>query len=134
VGRFLTSFGGQAYPSSFLDSGSNTMAFQPSAAMASKLPDCGSNGSGFFCPSDSMQYSATTLAFDGSSSSDVSLMIGNALTLYNTGNMVFMEIADNLHDGGQSFDWGLPFFFGRNIYVGLEGKSSSLASGTYWAY
>ncbi len=134
TGQFLTSFGGQNYPASFLDSGSNTLAFQPSPAMAAKLPDCGSNGPGYFCPTDTIQFSGTTMAFDGSNSSEMPFLVGNALTLANTGNMVFMEIADNLHDGGLSFDWGLPFFYGRNIYVGIEGKSSPLAAGTYWAY
>jgi hypothetical protein len=27
------------------------------------------------------------------------------------------------------FVWGLPFFFGRNVYVGIEGKG-----GPYFAY
>jgi hypothetical protein len=43
---------------------------------------------------------------------------------------VFLEL------GGPdtSFDWGLPFFLGRSVYVGIDGQTSSLGTGPYWAY
>jgi hypothetical protein len=33
-----------------------------------------------------------------------------------------------------TFDFGLPFFYGRNVYEVFEGKSSSVASGPYFAF
>lgn len=33
-----------------------------------------------------------------------------------------------------SFDWGLPFFYGRNVFTAIEGKSTPQGSGPYWAF
>jgi hypothetical protein len=37
--------------------------------------------------------------------------------------------------GGDFFDWGIPFFLGRNVYIGIDGRlSPGLATGPFWAY
>ena len=33
-----------------------------------------------------------------------------------------------------AFDWGLPFFIGRKVFVALEGHTASSVSGPFWAY
>jgi hypothetical protein len=33
-----------------------------------------------------------------------------------------------------SFDWGLPFFFGRNVYTSIAGKTAPGGATPYWAY
>jgi len=33
-----------------------------------------------------------------------------------------------------SFDFGLPFFFGRNVYTAIEGRSAGAVSGPFFAY
>ncbi|MEO5671342.1 MAG: DUF3443 family protein, partial [Ramlibacter sp.] len=43
------------------------------------------------------------------------------------------------HIGGDfgednTFDWGLPFFFGRNVFVAFTGASTPRGIGPYWAY
>jgi hypothetical protein len=55
-----TVFEGQQYRA-FIDSGTNTYNFNPPASEAGELADCGSGSlaPGFFCPSDSPNYSAT---------------------------------------------------------------------------
>ncbi len=32
------------------------------------------------------------------------------------------------------FDWGLPFFFGRNVYTAIEGQSTPGGVRPHWAY
>jgi hypothetical protein len=33
-----------------------------------------------------------------------------------------------------SFDWGLPFFFGRRVANAIEGATTSVGTGPYVAY
>jgi hypothetical protein len=56
--------------------------------------------------------------------------IGNASSLFSSPNNVFIELGGT----DTSFDWGLPFFLGRNVYVGIEERTSGLGTGPYWAY
>lgn len=91
---------------------------------------------GFYCPSGTLSESATNKGVSGSVSGVVSFSVVNADTLFNSNDAAFDDLSGTF-DGGNSydgFDWGLPFFFGRNVYVGLDGKSSSLGSGPYTAY
>jgi hypothetical protein len=127
-GQFTTIFNGETFTDAcFIDSGSNGLFFDdPMIAPCSPS----SSGSGFFCPSSTLSLSATNSGYSGSPTGTVSFEIGNATTLLDTSNNVFIELGANSSD----FDWGLPFFFGRNVYVGIEGTSSSLGAGPYWAY
>jgi len=39
--------------------------------------------------------------------------------------------------GGPSagnFDWGLPFFFGRNVFTAIETRNTPAGTGPFWAY
>jgi hypothetical protein len=126
-GDFTTNFNSTSY-TSFIDSGSNGLFFPSTSA----LPDCPGAYSGWFCPSSTVSLSATNTGASGSPSGAVSFQIGNFDSLLtNSSNSVFDDIGGNFPDG---FDWGLPFFFGRSVFVGIEGKGSSLGSGPYWAY
>ncbi|MDD2540486.1 MAG: DUF3443 family protein [Desulfuromonadaceae bacterium] len=125
-----TTFNGvQSTTSSFIDSGSNGLFF---GAPASLLPNCSSPGIGFYCPATTISLSATTTGAFGSPSGTVAFQIGNFNSLVSTGSRVFSEVGGS--SGGGGFDWGLPFFFGRNVFIGIQNTNSSLGSGPYWAY
>lgn len=125
-GDFSTGFKGQTYPA-FVDSGSNAYFFLDDKTTG--LNVCSDN-SGFYCPSSAANLSAVTTS--GSTSDTVQFSISNADTLFSTAvNSVFQTL------GGPnpgSFDWGLPFFYGRNVYTAIESRSTPAGAGPYWAY
>jgi hypothetical protein len=129
LGEFITIFNGTPYSNSFIDSGSNGLFFN--ASSVSTLIQCSSPYDAWYCPSSTLSLSANTEGYEGSPNIYIPFQIGNAVTLFSSSNNVFIELG-----GPESiyFDWGLPFFFGRNVYVGIEGTTSSLGTGPYWAY
>jgi hypothetical protein len=60
----------------------------------------------------------------------VPFQIANTERLVDTGNAVF----NNLGGDFSTFDWGLPFFLGRTVFVGIEGQPSSLGTGPFFAF
>jgi Protein of unknown function (DUF3443) len=127
IGEIITTINGISPYSAIIDSGSNGYFFTPPSA--SQLPDCGSPNQSWFCPSSTVTINATNAGTSGSPSSPVSFQIGNFTTLVNSNsnNKVFSNIGGG--NGPGKFDWGLPFYLGRNVYVGIEGKG-----GPYFAY
>ena len=115
--------------SGFIDTGSNGLFFSTSLP---SLPSCSSNAS-WFCPSSTLNLSATNRAATGVPSGTVSFEIANFESLTLSSNSVFDDIGGS--GGVGRFDWGLPFFFGRDVFVGIEGKNNpTLGTGPYWAY
>ena len=139
-GEFTTQFSAASasYIPSFIDSGSNSY-IMPSPAASYGLTDCsvghGSNWAGAFCAATPVSFTAITRSADLSASTSINFTIGDYYGFSNNGNgyKVFGEVAVS-SGTNKLFDWGLPFFFGRNVYVGIEGKTSMLGAGPYWAY
>jgi len=131
---FITVFNGTTYGGAassnpaFLDSGSNGLFFNGTSA---GLSEC--TGSSFFCSTASK--SATIEGYLTTPSIGISFSVANTNTLASSGNTCFSNLA-----GQQStiFDWGLPFFLGRTVYVGFDGKSATYnagsSTGPYWGF
>ncbi len=124
-GQFITIFNGRAF-ASLLDTGSNGIFFPGSDV----LPTCASTPA-WFCPGSFTSFSATNIGASGSPSSPVGFEIGNLEELALSQGKVFDNIGGNRI--GQ-FIWGLPFYLGRTVYLGIQGKPSALGAGPYWAY
>lgn len=98
----------------FLDSGSNGYFFADSS-----LTLCGSNFSGFYCPSSAQTRSLTLVGLNNNQAS-ASIGILSAATLFGNGNnYAFNDLAGQI-GGNSSFDLGLPFFYGRHVYYGFD--------------
>ncbi|WP_231973109.1 DUF3443 domain-containing protein [Variovorax sp. HW608] len=129
-GDFTTVFNGNTYANSFIDSGSNFLFFNSSA-----LPTCTSAGwTGFYCPASTQTFTAVNQGTNGTNGS-VGFSVGNARSLFTNNNAAtaFNDVAGT-SPGGDGFDWGLPFFFGRNVFTAIEGASTPADRGPYVAY
>ena len=129
LGNFTTTFNGQSYTdASFLDSGSNAIYFLDSATTG--IPTC-TDLTFLYCPSSTQKLSATNIGANGAMGTvNFSVENGDTLTA-NQSNSVLPNL------GGPntgSFDWGLPFFYGRNVFTAIEGKSTPGGTGPYVAY
>jgi hypothetical protein len=129
-GNFTTTYNNLTYDQSFLDSGSNGLYFLTSSATG--IPLC-PDATFFYCPSTTQNLSATNQGLNGASG-EVEFSVANADSLFNDNAtaFVFGELAGPNSLAG--FDWGLPFFFGRNVFTAIEGKSTPGGTGPYWAY
>jgi hypothetical protein len=125
-GNFTTVYKGTRMPDSFIDSGSNGLFFTDAT-----IPDC-TGSSGFYCPLRALTLSATLQAWDGSASLPIGFTLQNVDTLPAgmSAGWVGGPNGTKREGGGSSFDWGLPFFFGRKVYVGM----GSAAENPYWAF
>jgi Protein of unknown function (DUF3443) len=123
-GNFQTIYNSVSYGGSFIDSGSNANYFLDSTTLG--IPDCVDNP-GWYCPATNQSYSVTNKGLNGTTS-QVTLNVANAdlLFLANNGqNAAFNNLAG---DSGTDiatdyFDFGMPFFYGRNVFVGIEGTT-----------
>jgi Protein of unknown function (DUF3443) len=126
-GNFTTTYNGRSLTASFLDSGSNGLFF-PDATI--RL--C-SGFSGFYCPPATLSLSAVNTSANGAASGTVNFKVENLQALDST-----VRAASVGGTIGRSssirFDWGMPFFFGRTVFVAIEGQSTLHGRGPYWAY
>jgi len=132
-GNFSTTFIGTALTQSFVDSGTNGIFFNDS----SLAPCTSSNFSGFYCPASSVNLSATITSNATSTiTATIDFTIDNAETVAN-GNPSFSAIpglGGTFPSSSSSFDWGLPFFFGRRVANAIQGYTTSAGSGPYVAF
>jgi hypothetical protein len=124
-GHFRTVYKGTTLTASFIDSGSNGLYFNDST-----LPKC-SLSSDFYCPPTPVSLSAIVSAYDGSASATIPFTIESVDDLPNSAVTGWIGgPSGTSKNSANSFDWGMPFFFGRRVYVGLESDTA----GPYWAF
>lgn len=125
-GNISTAYGGQSY-TSFLDSGSNALYFLDSKTVGMSVCN---DASTFYCPTSTKSFTATNQGASGNTGG-VSFSVANADSLFSSSNFAFSNIAG---PNSNTFDWGLPFFFGRNVFTAIEGQNTPAGPGPYFAY
>lgn len=114
-GYVTTVYGGQSLTKSFFDTGSNGLYFDSAITGCNGAVD----GSYFYCPATPETLFATIQGANGVAV-PVTFAIDNAQTLFGV-NTVLPTLSGNILKVGM-FDWGLPFFYGRRVFFGIEGQ------------
>jgi hypothetical protein len=121
-----TTYKGVTYPS-FVDSGSNAFFFLDSNTTG--IATCPSPEQFFYCPSSTQNLTATQQGQNGTSTS-ISFSVAN-LDNQSSSNFIFSNVGG---PNSGAFDWGLPFFMGRNVFVSIAGKTAPGGTPPYVAY
>jgi hypothetical protein len=139
--NFNTIFNGQNLTASFINSGSDALFFPDS------LPVCTDNKQ-FFCPTSSPTNLSAINEGTTQGETTVNFSVDNADSLFanHPDDAVFSGLAGPNGKGACSdgkgactFEWGLPFFFGRSVYTHIDGCGPPPAScdpltAAWWAY
>ena len=138
---------GSGHGSSFIDSGSNGYFFLDSKTLVSSgvsLADCSTDPNnslfGFYCtsPTNPQTVNVSVIGENSSGSGtpvgsarNITFSVADAQTLLQTGNSAFNDVGG---PNPASFDFGLPFFFGRSVYFGIENQKTPLGTGPLYAF
>ena len=126
-----TTYGDMSEPASYIDSGSNGFFFNDPA-----LTLCTGTSSGFYCPTSTTPLSATMKSYVGSTNLTSFTYNFDIADILSSTDIAFNDV------GGPSgactntpctFDWGLPFFYGRNVFTAIEGMTIGGNLGPFFA-
>jgi hypothetical protein len=123
---------------SFIDTGSNGWFFPDST-----IDPCSTN-TNFYCPKNGdLSLQATLVNPVNNATKMVSFTVTNADNLLANAKTVIGATSGLAGDsskfggsinGTNVFDYGLPFHYGKSVFVVIEGKNSSAGMGPYFAF
>jgi hypothetical protein len=128
-GNVSINYKGVAYPTSFIDSGSN-FNFIPDGSIAT----CTTATIEVFCPASELALTALVQGQNGVEVTvNFNLANTDSLLTANPISAAFDNVAvpDTLPN---SFDFGMPFFYGRNVFTAIEGTPTPGGDGPYFAF
>lgn len=139
TGNFQVTYNGTSYNQSYIDSGSNGLYILDSATLGNGMADCTDPSlAGFYCPPTGTIFSGTATnsgVVSPISSGQVTFKIANTndlLTANSGNNWAFSDLGGSFPNG---VDYGLPFFYGKSVFIGIENQTGPNSSvGPYWAY
>jgi hypothetical protein len=126
-GDLTTTFNNRSL-TAFLDSGSNGIFFADSA-----ITQCGGSLGAFYCPSTALTFTST-LVDQNKDSGTISFNVVNASALLgNSSYFAFNDLAGQF-GSNSSLDLGLPFFYGRYVYYGIDSTATGGTQSPYVAF
>ncbi len=131
TGTLTTVFGGRTLPNSVIDTGSPAYSFDDSSIAVCPSPD-----QAYYCPvtasgaATSLGLNALLQGTNGTTAAQ-SFTVANAQVLFGTGQILSAFSTLGGPNGGTftGFAWGMPFFYGRSVYVLFEQQSAAGATG-----
>ncbi len=139
---FSTVFNNVTYPDpisytglrgNIIDSGAIDIFFLNQAT--SGINVCGTGQSAHYCPASTQNLMAGNQASGSNIRSQVPFFVSDPSTLP-AGTTAFSDLGAPDTSGLQNFVWGLPFFYGRNVYTSIWGVTppTGVPAGPFWAY
>ena len=122
----------QTYFGSYLDTGTNGIFFNDNSS--APIPKCAN--STWYCPTKTLTLNA--LLSDGGSTSlnvvDLQFQVGNAEGLFSTSNTAFGDAAGAAPGNNTDFAWGMPFFYGKRVYMSIWDITVSGSPAPWYAW
>jgi len=135
-GDFTATFNGSATVlPALIDSGTDSYALNINDPA---IPVCTTGNlmflGGYYCPTVAplSVYAVNTGVGVNNASSRVDFAIADPSATFVTTASAFIDLAGG--PGSTNFTWGMPFFYGRKIYVGIEQRTAGAYTGPYYAY
>jgi hypothetical protein len=129
TGDFTATYnGGTMVLPALIDSGASSYAFNDPT-----IAPCSGAFVGYYCPIAAPQsaFAVNTGVGTNNASSTINFAIADPNTF-----VANAAAYTNLAAGGglTSFTWGMPFFYGRKIYFGIDQRAAGTYTGPFYAY
>ncbi|MGC1524330.1 MAG: DUF3443 domain-containing protein [Steroidobacteraceae bacterium] len=129
-GYLTAAFNATSLNMSFIDSGSSGIFFTDTGIAQCADPSY----SQYYCPTAPLNLTVTLQGTNGMSGA-VGFSVDSAESLQmNNPTFVALPTLAGTNPIPGSFDFGLPFYYGRRVATALENNSTSLGAGPYVAY
>jgi len=126
--------GGTAVLPALIDSGSDDYAFaDPNMATCTATPPNNPLWVGYYCPATAPQsvFAVNTGVGAENASNTVQFAIADPNSFVATA-AAFINLGGG--QGSTRFTWGMPFFYGHKVYIGIDQTVSGTHKGPFYAY
>jgi hypothetical protein len=129
-GDFTATYNGGTTPrAALIDSGTGSFSFDDPA-----MAVCASGSFvGYYCPAVAPQsvFAVNTGVGTNNGTSTVNFAVADPNTFV-PGAAAFANLGGGA--GSSSFTWGMPFFYGRKVYIGIEQQMAGAYTGPFYGY